>query len=132
MLNSISLYIRTRKKYFFINTKYSMVFFFYIHARKKYFFVNAKYSTVFLFYIHARKKYFFINTECSIIFLFIYAQEKNIFLSTQIFNSISLLYIRRKKINFFYSHKAVNDFECFSLIKITHSFLKPDLIELFY
>ena len=84
-----------------------------------------------LLYMH-KKIFFFINTKYSAVFLFIYAQEKNIFLSTQNIQQYFSLHMHKKKINFFYSHKAVNNFECFSLIKITDSFFKPDLIELCY
>ena len=53
-----------------------------------------------------------------------------------------ILHIQKKKINFCYLHKVANNFECFSVIKITHRFFyfsifnkiafKLDLIELFH
>ena len=68
----------------------------------------------------------------------LYIRKKKIFFyQHKLLNSISLLYMHKKKINLFYLHKAVNNFECFSLIKITLSFFsfyifKPNLIELFH
>ena len=90
------------KKYFFINTKYSIVFLFYIYARKKYFFINTKYSIVFVFYICKRKKIFFLSTQNNSISL-LYMHKKKCFYQHKILNSISLLSIR-KKIFFFINY----------------------------
>ena len=57
-----------------------------------------------------------------------YIQKINFYYLHKVVNN----FIYTEKINFYYLHKVINNFLLFPPIKITHSFFKPDLIELFH
>ena len=133
IVNNISQFILYPEKLFFINTKYSIIFYFYICTRQNKIFVSTQntqqYFTIYiipsknfflliqnykilnnivLLYIHERK-ILFINTKHSIIFHYLYYTQKIFFFINTKYSIILYFYICTREKLFFYQHKILNN-----------------------